>query len=57
MSPLRRIVFYAAVPFLACGLLLTFAACKAGAPEAADELAGVIQFVANGSFELFLGEY
>jgi alpha-N-arabinofuranosidase len=26
-------------------------ACKSGAPQAEDELAGVIQFVANGSFE------
>jgi alpha-N-arabinofuranosidase len=56
MSPLRRIVFYAAVPFLACGILLTFAACRAGAPGAADELAGVTQFVANGSFEEMDGE-
>ncbi len=56
MSPLRRIVFNTVVPFLACGLLLAFVACKAGAPEAADELAGVKQFVANGSFEEMDGE-
>jgi alpha-N-arabinofuranosidase len=35
----------------ACGLLLSLAGCKPGAPRAGDELAGVTQFVTNGSFE------
>ena len=35
----------------ACGLLLGQAGCKAGGPGAKDELAGVTQFIANGSFE------
>ena len=35
----------------ACGLLLGLAGCKAGGPGAKDELAGVTQFIANGSFE------
>ncbi|MGB8958352.1 MAG: alpha-L-arabinofuranosidase C-terminal domain-containing protein [Candidatus Aminicenantales bacterium] len=35
----------------ACGLLLGLAGCKANGPGAKDELAGVTQFIANGSFE------
>jgi alpha-N-arabinofuranosidase len=41
---------------LACGLSLIFAACKSEAPQAADPLAGVKQFVANGSFEEMEGD-
>ncbi len=37
-------------------LLVGLAACKSGAPGAGDELAGVTQFVANGSFEELAGE-
>jgi alpha-L-arabinofuranosidase len=40
-----------ALPFLACGLALTLVTCRPEAPQAPDELAGVTQFVANGSFE------
>jgi len=40
----------------ACGLLVNLAACRSGAPGAEDELAGVTQFVANGSFEEMDGE-
>jgi alpha-L-arabinofuranosidase len=42
----------------ACGLILAaFAgtACKSGGPQAQDELAGVTQFIANGSFEEMSG--
>lgn len=56
MSPLRMTTIRAASTLLACGILLAFAACKTEAPQAADELAGVKQFVANGSFEEMDGE-
>jgi len=51
MSPLRHKTLSAAIALVVCGLCLTFVSCKPGAPEAEDELAGVTQFVANGSFE------
>lgn len=35
----------------ACGLLSALVSCRAKAPRAPDEFAGVTQFVANGSFE------
>ena len=35
----------------ACGLLLGLAGCKADEPKVKDELAGVTQFISNGSFE------
>jgi alpha-N-arabinofuranosidase len=41
---------------IACGLLLSFVSCRTGGPQAGDELAGVTQFVANGSFEEMDGE-
>ncbi len=41
---------------VAFGFALAFTACKSEAPKAADELAGVTQFVANGSFEEMGGE-
>ncbi|MBS1226314.1 MAG: alpha-L-arabinofuranosidase domain protein, partial [Candidatus Aminicenantes bacterium] len=41
---------------VACGMLISFVSCKAGAPQPGDELAGVTQFVANGSFEEMEGE-
>jgi alpha-L-arabinofuranosidase len=36
---------------MACGLLLWSVSCRPAGPQAGDELAGVTQFVANGSFE------
>jgi len=39
-----------------CGLLISIVSCKAKAPQPGDELAGVTQFVANGSFEEMDGE-
>jgi alpha-N-arabinofuranosidase len=42
--------------FVACGLLLSFVTCRTGGPRAVDELAGVTQFVANGSFEEMDGD-
>ncbi len=45
------------IVWAACGLILVaLAACKAPAPQSHDELAGVKQFVANGSFEEMDGE-
>jgi len=43
---MRRII-----ALTACGLLLGLAGCRAQAPANEDELAGVTQFVGNGSFE------
>jgi hypothetical protein len=40
----------------ACGLLFNLTACKSGQAPDADELRGVKQFVANGSFEEMDGE-
>ena len=40
----------------ACGMLIAFVSCKTRAPQPEDELAGVTQFVANGSFEEMDGE-
>jgi len=56
MSPLRHKTLYATIALVACGLSLTFVACKPGAPAAEDDLAGVTQFVANGSFEEMDGQ-
>jgi alpha-N-arabinofuranosidase len=42
--------------FVACGLLLTFVSCKSDSPQVRDELAGITQFVANGSFEELEGD-
>jgi alpha-L-arabinofuranosidase len=45
------------VIFLACfGLLLNLAGCKSDQAKAEDELAGVTQFVVNGSFEELDGQ-
>ncbi len=41
---------------IACGLLFSFVSCRAGGPRPGDELAGVTQFAANGSFEVMDGE-
>ena len=41
---------------MAGGLLLSFTACGTGGPQAGDELAGITQFIANGSFEGMDGE-
>jgi len=41
---------------IACGLLFSSVSCKPSPPKAADELAGVTQFVANGSFEEMEGD-
>jgi alpha-N-arabinofuranosidase len=56
MNTALKSVLREAVPVLACGLLLTLVACRPEPPQAADELAGVTQFVANGSFEEMDGE-
>ena len=40
----------------ACGLLLSLAGCKSQEPRVKDELAGVTQFIANGSFEEMDGQ-
>jgi alpha-L-arabinofuranosidase len=40
----------------ACGLLSNLAACRSGETPAVDELRGVKQFVANGSFEELDGQ-
>jgi alpha-L-arabinofuranosidase len=40
----------------ACGLVFNQAACRPAAPGTGDELAGVSQFVANGSFEEMDGQ-
>jgi len=42
--------------FVAGGLMLSFVTCRTGGPRAGDDLAGVTQFVANGSFEEMAGE-
>ena len=42
---------FALILLAACGLLLSLAGCKSHEPRVKDELAGVTQFVANGSFE------
>jgi alpha-N-arabinofuranosidase len=50
---------YSASPlalFVACGLVLSFVSCRPAGPQAGDELAGVTQFVANGSFEEMDGD-
>ena len=48
------------VPIAPLGIILAIAfaltACKPGAPKAVDELAGVTQYVANGSFEEMDGQ-
>ncbi len=36
---------------MACGVLLWSVSCRPAGPQAGDELAGVTQFVVNGSFE------
>jgi alpha-N-arabinofuranosidase len=52
--PLNRVLTGLA-PIATLGIILAtalaLAACKPGVPKAVDELAGVTQFVANGSFE------
>lgn len=49
-----------AIPVLiataACSIVLALPACKPNTPGTQDELAGVTQFVANGSFEEMAGE-
>ncbi len=49
-SPARLLMAPAAVALL-IGLFGLVAGCKSGPPQARDELAGMSQFVANGSFE------
>jgi alpha-N-arabinofuranosidase len=56
VNPLRKHTRFLIASILACGLLISLASCKAGGPKAVDELAGVTQFVANGSFEEMEGE-
>ena len=56
MIPTPRPPFARQRSYSACGLLFALAACKSEAPQAGDELAGVTQFVANGSFEEMDGE-
>jgi len=41
---------------MACGLVLSYASCAKSKPQPGDELAGVTQFVANGSFEELEGD-
>lgn len=54
---LRSRSFRLAMALSAVFLLLSaLPGCKSGAPEAADEFAGVTQFVKNGSFEEMDGE-
>jgi alpha-N-arabinofuranosidase len=57
--PLNRFLLWLA-PIATLGVILAtalaLAACKPEAPKAADELAGVTQFVANGSFEELDGQ-
>jgi alpha-N-arabinofuranosidase len=53
----RRMTFVLPLAlFIACGLGLFSSACRRAVPRAGDELAGVTQFVANGSFEEMDGE-
>ncbi|MEN6561485.1 MAG: alpha-L-arabinofuranosidase C-terminal domain-containing protein [Acidobacteriota bacterium] len=58
MTAHRRRPYPALIAIAACELALACAACRPGPgrPEARDELAGVTQFVANGSFEEMQGE-
>ncbi len=56
MNTPRDPVAHALTVLVACGMLFSFVSCKAKAPDAGDELAGVTQFVANGSFEEMDGE-
>jgi alpha-N-arabinofuranosidase len=46
----------ATIALAALGLLMSLSACKSGPPKAQDELAGVTQFIANGSFEEMAGQ-
>jgi alpha-N-arabinofuranosidase len=41
---------------MACGLLLWSVSCRPAGPQPGDELAGVTQFVTNGSFEEMEGD-
>jgi hypothetical protein len=41
---------------MACGLLFGSVSCGPSGPQPGDEMAGVTQFVANGSFEEMEGE-
>ncbi|MGZ5556096.1 MAG: alpha-L-arabinofuranosidase C-terminal domain-containing protein, partial [Candidatus Aminicenantales bacterium] len=50
-TSLRRSAALCSTVLAACGLLLNLAGCKAHEPKAKDELAGLTQFVSNGSFE------
>ncbi len=56
MNTPRYPIAHAFTVLAACGMLFSFVSCKAKAPRADDELAGVTQFVANGSFEEMDGE-
>ena len=56
MNTPRNPAFSASIALVACGLLFSLPACRPGPPQTADELAGVTQFVANGSFEELDGE-
>ncbi|HMA54404.1 MAG TPA: alpha-L-arabinofuranosidase C-terminal domain-containing protein, partial [Acidobacteriota bacterium] len=47
---------WALILLAACVLLIALAGCRAAGPGAKDELAGVTQFISNGSFEEMDGE-
>ena len=56
MNTPRDPAAHALTVLVACGILFSFVSCKVKAPDAGDELAGVTQFAANGSFEEMDGE-
>jgi alpha-N-arabinofuranosidase len=56
MNPSRKIFLSLAAAAVACGLVAALASCTSGGTKTGDELAGVTQFVANGSFEEMDGE-
>jgi alpha-L-arabinofuranosidase len=51
MTTRARLASFALTALAACGLTLVVTACRSEMPGGNDELAGVTQFVANGSFE------
>jgi len=56
MNTPRDPAAHAFTVLVACGMLFSFVSCKARAPQPGDELAGVTQFIPNGSFEELDGE-
>jgi len=56
MNTPRDPAAHALTVLVACGMLFSFVSCKARSPRPGDELAGVTQFIPNGSFEEMDGE-